>query len=161
MSTKPTEQQQAFIEEAGLFFEQAGWTRMAGRLLGWLLICDPPHQSSKELAAALQASKGSISATTRMLEQVRLIERLSIPGERRDYFRLRDDAWDQVMEGQMHELAKLQAVAQRAAEQIADADDERRARVDDLLFMTDFLLREFPALLERWRAVRQERRTPD
>ncbi len=34
-----------------------GLTRLAGRLLGWLLVCDPEEQqSSEELATALAAN---------------------------------------------------------------------------------------------------------
>ena len=42
--------EQWFVEEAGIVFEQTGLPRMAGRIFGWLLICDPPHQSTDQLA---------------------------------------------------------------------------------------------------------------
>jgi DNA-binding transcriptional regulator GbsR (MarR family) len=47
---------------------------MAGRILGWLLISDSPHQSSEQLVNGLEASKGSISSMTRLLIQINLIE---------------------------------------------------------------------------------------
>ena len=50
-----------FAEEVGIVFEQTGLPRMAGRILGWLLIAEPPHQSTEQLINALMASKGSIS----------------------------------------------------------------------------------------------------
>ncbi len=31
---------------------------MAGRVIGWLLICDPPAQTFNQLVAVLRASKG-------------------------------------------------------------------------------------------------------
>ena len=59
---KPLEQSQVdkqhFVEEVALVFEEIGLIRMAGRILGWLLISNPPYQSADELAEALQASKG-------------------------------------------------------------------------------------------------------
>lgn len=42
--TRPTGQQVYFVQGAGTFFEQRGMPRIAGRILEWLLICDPPHQ---------------------------------------------------------------------------------------------------------------------
>ena len=51
--TQRQQDQQHFVEEVGLLFEHAGLPRMAGRILGWLLICDPPHQSPGELAEVL------------------------------------------------------------------------------------------------------------
>ena len=55
-----------FVEEVGIVFEQTGLPRMAGRILGWLLIAEPPHQSTEQLINALMASKGSISSMTRL-----------------------------------------------------------------------------------------------
>lgn len=47
-----------FVEQMGGYFESRSLTRLAGRLLGWLLVCDPERQSSEELATALAASSG-------------------------------------------------------------------------------------------------------
>ena len=82
-------QRKQYAEEFGLAFEQFGITRMAGRILGWLLVCEPPHQSPQDLQDALQASKGSISTNIRMLERLNFVERISLPGDRRTYFRSR------------------------------------------------------------------------
>jgi DNA-binding transcriptional regulator GbsR (MarR family) len=63
-----------FIEELGMQFElEAAAPRMLGRVLGWLLVCDPPEQSAAELAERLQASKGSISTATRLLLRMGMI----------------------------------------------------------------------------------------
>ncbi|MCP5095569.1 MAG: MarR family transcriptional regulator, partial [Chloroflexi bacterium] len=55
MQLKPNDAQY-FVEDVGLFFEQVGLPRMSGKIMGWLLIADPPHQSMSELVEALQAS---------------------------------------------------------------------------------------------------------
>src|SRR5512142_2974957 len=99
-----------FVEDVGLFFEQMGYPRMAGRILGWLLICDPPQQSSEQLAQVLLASKGSLSTMTRLLIQIGLIERVALPGERRDYFRLKPGAWPQLIKVQMQVMTGLHQV---------------------------------------------------
>jgi len=82
-----------FVEEVGVFFKQNGLPRMAGRIFGWLLVSDMPHQSIDELAEALTVSKGSVSAMLRPLIQIGLIERLSRLGVRHDYFQIRTGAW--------------------------------------------------------------------
>jgi len=78
-----------FIEDVGLLFEESGHPRMAGRILGCLLISEQPHLSSTEIAEMLQASKGSLSTMTRFLLQMGLIERVGLPGRRRDYFQIK------------------------------------------------------------------------
>jgi DNA-binding transcriptional regulator GbsR (MarR family) len=58
-----------------------------------LLISEQPLVSMGELVETLQASKSSISSMARLLMQIELIELVSLPGERRDYYRIHPDAW--------------------------------------------------------------------
>ena len=59
-----------FIEDIGLYFERLGLPRMAGKILGVLLISDPPAQSITEIGEKLNASKSSISTMSRLLLEV-------------------------------------------------------------------------------------------
>jgi DNA-binding transcriptional regulator GbsR (MarR family) len=88
-----------FIEDIGLFFEQMGMPRMAGKIIGALLISDPPAQSLIDLSARLNASKGSISLMTRMLIEQGLIERVASPMPRQTYYRFRPGGWINYMRG--------------------------------------------------------------
>src|SRR4030065_2277562 len=86
-----------FIEDIGLFFEQMGLPRMAGRILGVLLISDPPHQSITDIAAALRASKSSISTMARLLTEYGLIEKVAAPVPRRDSYCFTTGGWSLYM----------------------------------------------------------------
>jgi DNA-binding transcriptional regulator GbsR (MarR family) len=88
MSDSEQTEQIQFVERVALMYERNGIPRIAGRILGWLLICDPPAQTAAELAAALHVSKGSISTMTRLLLSLGLIEHTSVRGDRRDYFHI-------------------------------------------------------------------------
>lgn len=79
------------IESFSLVFEQFGFPRMGGRIFAYLILSDQPHVTQSELTELLQASTGSISTMVRMLEQIGYLERVSLPGHRRDRFRLRSD----------------------------------------------------------------------
>ncbi len=82
-----TEEERRFAEELGSYWEDAGGTRMAGRVLGALLLADPPEMSSAELVGFLGISAGSVSTATRELIRPGLAERVRVPGDRQDYFR--------------------------------------------------------------------------
>ncbi|MGK7311895.1 MAG: GbsR/MarR family transcriptional regulator [Candidatus Longimicrobiales bacterium M2_2A_002] len=81
---------QDVVERMGLFFERDGLSRIAGRLLGHLLLSETPR-SLDELAEALQVSKSSVSINVRLLERMGTVERVTIPGDRRDYYRIAAD----------------------------------------------------------------------
>jgi len=146
--------QQQYIEEFGLFAEQIGLTRMAGRILAWLLICDPPHQTMHELVDALQASKSSISTTTRLLITFGMLERVSLPGERRDYYRLVPNLWTSAMERSAQQFAGFRKMADRGLALLADQTPERSQRLQEMHDLYTFIAREFPQIMERWREER-------
>jgi DNA-binding transcriptional regulator GbsR (MarR family) len=62
-----TPAQSRFIEEMGQFLGGYGMTPMAGRMWGWLLLCDPPEQTAAQIAEALGASRGAVSGAARIL----------------------------------------------------------------------------------------------
>ena len=74
-----------FVESMGRFLEGDGLPRIGGRLFGYMLLEDEPH-SLDELAERLQVSKTSVSTNARLLERGGLVERVSKPGDRRDYY---------------------------------------------------------------------------
>ena len=142
--------EKGFVEEVGLFFEQSGLSRMAGRILGWLLLSNPPHQSTDELAEALMASKGSISTMTRLLIQIGLIERISLPGVRHDYFRIRPGAWEHLLKQSVEQITILRQLAERGLELVEGKTPLTRQGLEEMRDMYAFFEREYPALLERW-----------
>ena len=146
-------EEKRFVEEVGIVSEQTGLPRMAGRILGWLLISEPPHQSTTQLAEALMASKASISTATRLLIQIGLIERLSIPGVRHDYFRIRSDAWQHMIKrGLEDEIKMFRHLAERGLEVLSEKALLTRSNqkwLEEMRNVYSFLEREFPLLLER------------
>lgn len=42
---KPTEEIIQFVEQFSLVAEEAGWTRITGKALAFLIVCEPAEQS--------------------------------------------------------------------------------------------------------------------
>jgi DNA-binding transcriptional regulator GbsR (MarR family) len=78
-----------YADEIGLYFEGYGLPRIPGRILGWLMACEPPHQSPEQLAEELDISRGSVSMAMRLLQPNKAVERIAVPGSRRTHWRLR------------------------------------------------------------------------
>ena len=157
MKTVSVTKTKQFTEEVGIAFEQTGLPRMAGRILGWLLVSDPPHQSMEQLTSALKASKGSISTTTRLLIHHGLIERISLPGIRHDYFRLHSDTWQHMIgRGLTSEIRMFRQLAERGLGLIGEKTTANSKWLKEMLNVYTFLEQEFPALLERWEKEHQK-----
>ena len=141
-----------YVESFGLFWEEAGLPRMTGRILSWLLICDPPHQSMHDLTAALQSSKSSISAGTRMLIRMGIIERVSLPGQRRDHYRIMPDTWSRVLEEKAQQFTDFRRLAEQGLSLLEGASPARRQRLEEMRDLYAFMEREYPLMLSHWRA---------
>jgi DNA-binding transcriptional regulator GbsR (MarR family) len=148
-------EQKHFVEDISLYFEQMGLPRTAGRVLGVLLICDPPAQSLTDLCEILQASKSSISTTTRLLTEMGLIERAASPVPRQVYFQFTPGGWVLFIRQRLKLWASLHQIAERGLELLRDQDPGLCERLQEAHDMFSLIEDELPALLERVEKGRQ------
>jgi hypothetical protein len=147
-------EQKHFVEDVGLFFEQMGLPRMAGRILGVLLVSDPPEQSLNDLCARLNVAKSSVSTTARLLVGEGLLEQVPSPVPRRDYFRFRSGGWLEFMRRRMEIMAALHQITDRGLAILDGKAPALRARLEEAHDVFEFVEKEFPDWLERMAAKR-------
>jgi hypothetical protein len=145
-----------FIEDVGILYGEMGFPRMAGRIFGWLLVCEPPHQSAEQLANTVEASKGSISSMTRLLIQMGMVEKIGIPGKRDTYYRMRSGSWTELMKNHLANLTGMRKLAEGGLDLMADRVPESRQRLQELRDFHAFLEREIPAMLDRYEQGRNK-----
>ncbi len=145
-----------FVEEFGLIFEEMGSPRMMGKIVGMLLICDPPHQSSQQIAEYLDASRGSISTLTRQLIQTNMLQKVPVQGSRATYFRMVSDGWTEIMRAQLAYLRILTNIADQGLELLQDAPPARRTRLEHFKSFYEHIEREFQPMIDRWGAEHPE-----
>jgi len=145
-----------FIEDAGDMIDEHGFPHMAGRVIGALLVCVPPHCSLDELADELQASKGSISMATQLLLRLGLIEKLSIPGERRYYYRVRTDVWSILFLQKEEHLDRNRRVVEKGLLLLEGRSVEEKRRLLEMLVFLDFVAEESPGFAARWEKRRSD-----
>jgi DNA-binding transcriptional regulator GbsR (MarR family) len=141
-----------FIEDMGIIFEAFGLTRMEGRLLGALLVADPPEQAAENLADTLQASRGSISGAVRRLEAIKLVRRSSKPGERKDFFRVVPGAWNKIMYDRAAATRTLRELMERGLVSVQDCSPATQANLEEALSFYQFWEDSFNLLLRHWQA---------
>lgn len=139
---------QRFIEDVAILLEDFRLPRMAGRIVGRLLVAVPAEQASDELATSLGASKGSISTMTRQLIDLGLVERVGVPGERRDYFRIRRGSWERLIAARLRGYEEMHLVAERGLRLSAAKDPDVRDRIDGMHLVYEVLAEHVPAMLE-------------
>ncbi|MFY1687077.1 GbsR/MarR family transcriptional regulator [Plantactinospora sp. WMMB782] len=128
-----------------------GLTPAYGKLLGWLLICDPPQQTSGELAAALDLSKGSVSTGMRLLERSGFVRRVPVPGRRGHAYEVAPDAIIRTVV-EPTRFRVFRELMDRGVQLAGGPDAPRADRVRITRDFYAYVERELPALVERFRA---------
>ncbi len=150
-----------FAEEMGLLMSEVGGQRMLGRVLGWLMVCDPPEQTAAQIAEGIEISAGAVSGTMRQLTQTRMVEKLARPGDRATYYRIRDGMWVDTMRARLGMNTLMLGIADRGLDALSDESDARRRRLLEMRDFYAYLEEEMPRLLDGWQSRhsgRKERR---
>lgn len=129
----------------GRWWESTTGGRAAGRILGWLMICEPPHQSSSDMVEALELSTGSVSTQIRVLERILFVERVTFPGDRASYYQLKPEVWIGIMMSEPEHIRRMLELSEAASGLIPET---RSDRVTDMGFIARFLLDRWPALMD-------------
>ena len=118
-----------FIERAGMLWEADGLPRIAGRIFALALISDEAR-SLDEIADMLGVSKASVSNDTRLLERLGFVERVSRPGDRKDYYQSSDRSFERAISERLRRLDELQALIE-SGKALALDSPAVRARLED------------------------------
>jgi hypothetical protein len=149
-----TEAQLTFADHAGAFYaREYRIPPIAGRLIGYLAICDPPQQTIAELSEALLASRSAITGAVKLLEGYRAVRRTRAAGDRVDRVSL-DPAGLEPNGFDAAVYREMAALAREALTLVPDAPPDRRGVLEDAAALGDFLAERMPALLDEWRTRR-------
>lgn len=121
-----------FIERMGLLTQAEGLPRIAGRIMGFLVIHGGPFSFS-ELAKRLRVSRSSVSTNTRLLESLGAIERIAHSGDRQDYFRIRPDAYARIIEKSVQRMQHARETVENTRDGLPPDWTDAQARLGDLL----------------------------
>jgi DNA-binding transcriptional regulator GbsR (MarR family) len=150
VTAEPDAARRQFAEEFGVVGESLGMPPMNGRLLGWMLICDPPRQSLGDIARNLGVSRASVSIATRLLQANGLLRRVAEPGRRGHAFELDPEVFMQLRADVA--FGTLRRQLERGLAIVGDGGDPRAARLREARDFYAFVEREIPILIDRYRA---------
>jgi DNA-binding transcriptional regulator GbsR (MarR family) len=141
---------QEFVERVGLRFEAEGLPRIAGRMLGVLLVSSEAR-TLEELADVLQVSKGSISSNARLLERLGSVERVGHPGDRRDFYQLSGCMHARVLDHWTERMRQLRDLMVDALTVPSASHPVVRERLERKREFFGHMVEELSAAGERWR----------
>ncbi|MFF0226399.1 GbsR/MarR family transcriptional regulator [Streptomyces sp. NPDC004629] len=155
----PQDTQLIYADRIGHFYaRQFGLPPMAGRLLGYLFVCDSPQQSIDQLSDALLASRSAVTGAVKLLESYRMVRRTRMAGDRVDRVGLCPVS-DQPQHFDSAVHKEHAALFREGLALLADAPPERLVPLQEKIALAEFLTERLPGLLDEWRVRRDELRT--
>jgi DNA-binding transcriptional regulator GbsR (MarR family) len=140
-----------FIETMGLALESDGLPRIAGRIFGLLLVSEDPR-SLDDLAAELRVSKGSVSTNARLLEQRGVLEQVSRPADRRDYYQVPRDLFSHTMAQRLARWQRFHEAIGSARRSLPIQSSQVLERLEEYQKAYAYMSRVIRDALARWEA---------
>lgn len=148
-------QKLSYIEESGIIFEQMGMTRMAGRVFGYLVVSDRSEASFDDIRNTLEASKGSISGTTKQLITIGLIEPITKPGDRKTYFRVSKVNVGTILKSRLEMFTKFSAILKKG-NGLKEKDDHVAAWLHEVSSFYEWLGGAIEEVIDRWEVNKKQ-----
>jgi DNA-binding transcriptional regulator GbsR (MarR family) len=145
-----------FIETMGLVLEADGLPRIAGRIFGLLLVSEEAR-SLDDLAAELGVSKGSVSTNARLLEQRGVLEQVSRPADRRDYYQVPRDLFSRTMAQRLARWQRFHETIGAARTSLPIRSPEVLERLEEYQEAYAYMSQVIREALGRWQATRGKR----
>jgi hypothetical protein len=149
------EQLSDFVEEMGVLMERLHFSKMSGRILGWLLAAEQPHTSFDDLVRVLAASKSSISTNLKLLVELRFIAAYTQHGDRKTYYKFNFAGFFEAWQERMNNTGTFRYLFQKAALLYPNGADERAMDLAEQAEFYSWLEKEQGKLFKLWQSRRQ------
>jgi hypothetical protein len=154
----PTDGERRFVDMVADYYHMNdGMPLDRGRVLGWLMICDPPEQRASAIAKSLGASRAEVDRIVDQLTATAerdygVFERTEIPGTGDYRVRMIEGRWVQQIKRVFAGIPEFHDAVKEGLAVVADAPASRRQRLVNMDQMLSHLAVELPAIWARYEA---------
>ncbi len=146
--------QKELIEEIGRFHDDKGMQPIAARILGLLMVMDKEQFTFDEIIDELHISKASASNTIKMLELQGLVEYITLPGDRKKYYRLKQYEDLTMIEDFKEKLNSLKDMLERILELKLNKDSRNSVMFNSIIDMISFFMGRIEKLEKEYKNVK-------
>jgi DNA-binding transcriptional regulator GbsR (MarR family) len=139
-----------FIENIARYYEGYGIPRIGGRMFALLLVMPTPL-SAEQIAELLKASRSSVSTNVRGLVANGWVEKVTVLGDRTEYYRFSPTAWDRVIERRRQAFAPLIAMVNQAQGALPD-DHAAQVQLATMSDWATLMMHHYESLIALWQA---------
>jgi len=148
---QPTDAEREFIDGVAAYYQMNDGMPLArGRLIGWLVICDPPTQSARSLSAKVGCDESDVDYILGLLVPSGVLQRSEAPDPDDFLVKMDDTAWPERVKAVFANIPVFHEILQQGCEALAEAPAERRRRIESMERLFGYLSVEIPAVIEAY-----------
>lgn len=152
-----TPYQKQLVEKLGVFYEKNGLSPVAARILALLLVSARTELTFDEIREELSISKSATSNALNLLLTTEQIEYITLPGDRKRYFRSMIINWQDKMKQKMNSMIAMTSLMTEVQNQRpVDPASEFNNSLNELISFMNFFHKEIPGLFDKWRKAKDE-----
>ena len=148
-ASRPKDPLFGYIERFASVLVAAGIPPMPARVFVALMVTDSGRLTAAELAEMLRISPAAVSGAVRYLIQLGLVLKEPVPGSRRDYYRMPDDVWHDMLRLRDQVMTRWTALVREGID-LVGPDTPAGARLAENAAFFEFVTKELPEVLTRW-----------
>ena len=138
-------------------YQNLGYSSLMGKIVA-LLLSEPEPLSLDEISESLTMSKGPDLQICRKLKDHRLIEKVWVPGERKDYYKAADDIFGQAFSNYANSMKRNLSIAEKCKAELdaLSLNDEQTehlsSRMHEMAEFYQAMAEHNKAFIEEWRS---------
>jgi DNA-binding transcriptional regulator GbsR (MarR family) len=157
MGQNPPHHLKELVEKIGVVIEKTGSQPAVGRVLGCLLVSDPPQKTFDEIHEYLGISKSAVSNALNILMSREIVDYFTVPGDRRRYFRLSLSGWFELIRKQTSFHSAIPELLRDVLAARSTRYPEFNKGLKDAIEFLAFMEKERNAALEKWEIMKGRR----
>lgn len=144
------------VEKFGLELAWLGFPPIVSRIIGLLLLADPPYQSFYQIQEFLLASKSAISYALNYLLNSQEIEAVTFPGDRKRYFRLKEDTWINIIKKSGVQLSSPKNIFRELSEYRKSINPDQSKLFSEFSELYEIIELRINESIDEWQKKRHE-----
>lgn len=156
--TSPQKIKQEFIQDYGEAYHAFGLPVLMGRIVGLLLFIDSPI-SLTDIASELGMSKGPVSQIMRRLKDHNLINRVWVPGDRKDYYQADPNIFRNAFKNYINQIKGNLKLSDKYIQLMKDNDLENsesfKKRIKIMNKFYDLMIKHHNQFLDEWQEYKK------
>jgi DNA-binding transcriptional regulator GbsR (MarR family) len=157
MKTDKSQSVKELVEKIGVAMEKGGLQPAVGRVLGYLMVSDPPYKTFDEIQGYLGISKSAVSNALNSLMSREIVDYITLPGERKRHFQLAQTG----MISQMKKKIGLHSALPELLRTVVQARSNKYPEFNKSLLETSdflsFMEKEINAAIDKWETLRAKK----